>query len=65
MIEKKEKKGDVTIYYVDKDYGDDKLEKVMNKKLKRTDIKDFIDDDADVYTKDGKLLNSVMKGQFL
>ena len=56
MIEKKEKKGDVTIYYVDKDYGDDKLEKVMNKKLKRTDIKDFIDDDADVYTKDGKLL---------
>jgi hypothetical protein len=56
MIEKKEKKGDVTIYYVDKDYGDDKLEKVMNKKLKRSDIKDFIDDDADVYTKDGKLL---------
>jgi hypothetical protein len=56
MIEKREKKGDVTIFYVDKDYGDDKLEKVMNKKLKRSDIKDFIDDNADVYTKDGKLL---------
>lgn len=56
MIEKKEKKGDITVYYVDKDYDDDKLEKIMNKKLKRTDIKDIIDDDADVYTKDGKLL---------
>ena len=56
MIEKKEKKGGVTIYYVDKDYGDDKLEKVMDKKLKRSDIKDFIHDDADVYTKEGKLL---------
>jgi len=56
MIEKKEKKGGVTIYYVDKDYDNSKLEKVMNKKLKRSDIKDFIDDDADVYTKDGKLL---------
>ncbi len=56
MIEKKEKKGGVTIYYVDKDYDNSKLEKVMNKKLKRSDINDFIDDDADVYTKDGKLL---------
>jgi hypothetical protein len=56
MIEKKEKKGGVTIYYVDKDYDDNKLEKVMNKMLKRSDIKDIIDDDADVYTADGKLL---------
>lgn len=56
MIEKKEKNGNITIYYVDKDYDDDKLEKVMNNKLKRTDIKDIINDDADVYTKDGKLL---------
>lgn len=56
MIEKKDKKGGVTIYYVDKDYDDNKLEKVMNKKLKRSDIKDIIDDDADVYTKDGRLL---------
>jgi hypothetical protein len=56
MIEKKEKKGGVTIYYVDKDYDDAKLEKVMNKKLNKSDIKDIIDDDADVYTADGKLL---------
>jgi hypothetical protein len=56
MIEKKEKKGGVTIYYVDKDYDDAKLSKVLNKKLKRSDIKDIIDDDADVYTTDGKLL---------
>jgi hypothetical protein len=56
MIEKREKKGGITIYYVDKDYDDSKLSKVMNKKLKRSDIKDIIDEDADVYTKDGKLL---------
>lgn len=56
MIEKKEKKGSVTVYYVDKEYDDTKLEKVLNKKLKRSDIKDIIDDDADVYTKDGTLL---------
>ena len=56
MIEKKEKKGSVTIYYVDKDYDDAKVEKVLDKKLKRSDIKDIIDDDADVYTKEGKLL---------
>jgi len=56
MIIKKEKKGEVTIYYVDKDYDDSKLTKVLNKKLKRDQIKTIIDDDADVYTKDGKLL---------
>jgi hypothetical protein len=56
MIEKKEKQGDVTIYYVEKDYDDTKLAKVMDKMLKRSDIKDIIDDDADVYTTDGKLL---------
>jgi len=56
MIEKKEKKGNITIYYVKKDYEDSKLSKVMNKKLKRSDIKDIIDHDADVYTEDGKLL---------
>jgi hypothetical protein len=50
MIEKKEKKGNVTIYYVKKDYDDSKLNKVMNKKLKRSDIETIIDHDADVYT---------------
>jgi len=56
MIEKKEKKGNVTIYHVSKDYDDSKLNKVLNRKLKRSDIKDIIDDDADVYTTEGKLL---------
>jgi len=56
MIEKKEKKEGITIYYVKKDYDDNKLSKVLNKKLKRSDIKDFIHDDADVFTEEGKLL---------
>lgn len=56
MIEKKEKKGNITIYYVEKDYDDNKLSKVLDKKLKRSDIKDIITEDADVYTSDGKLL---------
>ena len=56
MIDKKEKKGNITIYYVKKDYADDKLSKVLNKKLKRSDIKTIIDDDADVYNEEGKLL---------
>lgn len=56
MIDKKEKKGNITIYYVKKDYADDKLSKVLNRKLKRSDIKTIIDDDADVYNEEGKLL---------
>jgi hypothetical protein len=30
MIIKKEKKGDLNIYHVDKDYDDDKMEKKLN-----------------------------------
>lgn len=56
MIEKKEKKGNVTIYYVKKDYDDDKLLKVLNKKLKRDNIKLIIDHDADVFDENGNLL---------
>ena len=56
MIIKKEKKGNVTIYYVDKDYDDNKLANVLNKKLKSNDIKTILDDDADVYTKEGNIL---------
>lgn len=56
MIIDKVKKGSVTIYTVDKDYSDEKLKSVMNKKLRRNQIKDIIDHDADVYTKEGKLL---------
>ena len=56
MIIKREKKGNVMIYYAKKDYDDSKLTKVLNKKLKRSDIKTIIKDDADVYTEDGELL---------
>jgi hypothetical protein len=56
MIIKKEKNGNVTIYHVDKDYDDIKLQKVLNTKLKPSQIKDIIKEDADVYTKEGKLL---------
>lgn len=56
MIIKKEMNDGITIYYVKKDYDDDKLSKVLNTKLKKGDIKDIINEDADVFTEDGKLL---------
>ena len=56
MIEKKVKKGNLTIYYLKKDYDDDKLLKVLNKKIKRDAIKTIIDHDADVFCENGKLL---------
>jgi macrodomain Ter protein organizer (MatP/YcbG family) len=63
MIIDKQKKGNITIYYVDKDYDDDRLHKILNKKLKPDQIKHIIDDDADVYTKDGKLLLKFRKNK--
>jgi len=56
MIYKKEKKGNIMIYFVKKDYDDNKLSEIMNKKLNKNDIKVIIHHDADVYTEDGKLL---------
>jgi hypothetical protein len=56
MIIKKEKKGNITIFIVDKEYDDEKMEKKMNTLLKPEHIKTIIDYDADVYTKEGKLL---------
>ena len=56
MIIKREKKDGVYVYHVDKDYDDDRVEKIMDKKLKSHDIKDIIKNDTDVYTKEGKLL---------
>ena len=54
IIEKKE--GKIVKYYVDKDYDNNKLIKVLNTKLRRNQIQIIIDHDADVYTKEGKLL---------
>lgn len=56
MIDKKEVKNGIAVYTVSPEYDQDKLEKRMNKFLKREDIKTIIDHDADVYTNDGKLL---------
>jgi hypothetical protein len=56
MIIEQKKKGKVTEYIVDKDYPDEKLAKVLNHKVKPQHIKTIIKDDADVYTKEGKLL---------
>lgn len=55
-IIKKEKKGNVTIFTVEKDFDDEKMETKMNKLLKPKDIKTIIDYDTDVYTNEGKLL---------
>ena len=63
MLFDKKKNGTITIYTVDKDYDDNKLTNVLNKKLKRNQIKTIIDDDADVYTKEGKLLLKFRKNK--
>jgi hypothetical protein len=52
MIIDKKKKSNVTIYYVDKDSNDAKLDKKINPKQ----IKTILNKDCDVYTKDGNLL---------
>ena len=56
MIDKMVRKRNVMIYFVSKDYENSDLEHVMNRKLKRADIKTIINHDADVLTEDGKLL---------
>jgi hypothetical protein len=56
MIIKKEKKGDITIYYVKKDISDEKMTTYKNKHVSPNQIKLIINDDADVYTEDEKLL---------
>ena len=56
MIIKKETKNGVTIYTVEKDFDDAKMLTKMAKKLHRSQIKDIIDSDADVYAADGTLL---------
>uniref|UniRef100_A0A6C0HT44 2OGFeDO JBP1/TET oxygenase domain-containing protein n=1 Tax=viral metagenome TaxID=1070528 RepID=A0A6C0HT44_9ZZZZ len=55
-IIKKEKKGNITTFIVEKDFDDEKMESKMNKLIKPKDIKTIIDYDADVYTNEGKLL---------
>ena len=63
MIIEKTKKGNTMVYYVDKDYDNSKLSKVLNKRLKREQVKTIIDHDADVYSKEGKLLMRFRKAK--
>jgi hypothetical protein len=63
MIIKKEQKGNVTVYYVDKEITDEKMESYKNKKVTPTQIKLIINDNADVYSKEGILLLKFRKGK--
>jgi hypothetical protein len=63
MLIKKEKKGNVTIYYVDKNISDDKMDALSNTYVKPNQIELTIDDDADVYTVDNQLLLRFRKGK--
>jgi hypothetical protein len=56
MIIKTDKKGGVTIYYLEKDIDDVKMDSMKNKFLKKEQIKTIIDHDADVYGANGILL---------
>ena len=56
MIIKKEKKGTTTIYHIDKEIPDDKVDALKNTFVKPSQIKLVLKDDADVYDKDDKLL---------
>jgi hypothetical protein len=57
MIIKKEKKGNIMIYIVEKDFDNNKLSNIMNKKLNNNKGQYFIiEDNADVYTVDNNLL---------
>ena len=56
MIIEQKKNGNVIEYIVDKDYPDSKLDKFLNHKIKPQQISKIINQDADVYTKEGKLL---------
>jgi hypothetical protein len=56
MIIKKETVDGIPVYYVRKNYDDDIMTSKMNTYVEKSDIKDVIEDDADVYTEDGKLL---------
>jgi len=63
MLIKKEKKGNITIYYLDKNITDEKMDSLKNTYVKPSQIDFTIDDDADVYDKDNNLLLKFRKGK--
>jgi hypothetical protein len=56
MIIKKETVNEIPVYHVSKNYDDSIMTSKMDTYIEKSDIKDVIEDDADVYTEDGKLL---------
>jgi hypothetical protein len=56
MIIKKETVDGIKVYHVGKNWDDARMADRMNTYVEKSDIKDVIDDDADVFTEDGKLL---------
>lgn len=63
MIIKTEKKGNLTIHTVSKDFDDATMEKKMNTFLKRDDISKIINYDCDVFCEDGTLLLKFRKNK--
>ena len=64
MIIKKEIKNKVTIYYVEKEITDEKMENLKNTYVKKSQINLIIDHDADVYnTENNKLLLKFRKNK--
>jgi hypothetical protein len=56
MIISKEKKDGVTIYYLDKNISDERMEKLKNTYVKSSQISIIINNDADIYNADGSKL---------
>jgi len=65
MLIKKEKKGGIIVYTVDKNISDEKMSKLKNTYVSKSQIDFIIDHDADVYTKTGKLLLRFRKNKLL
>jgi len=56
MIIKKETIDGILVYHVSKNYDDDKMNTKMNTFIDKSDIKDVIDRDVDIFTEEGNLL---------
>lgn len=63
MIIRKEKKGNVDVFYVDKNMSDDAMSNLKGSYVKKSQISLIIDSDADVYTSDNKLLLKFRKNK--
>jgi hypothetical protein len=63
MVIRKEKKGDVDVYYVDKNMSDDTISNLKGTFVKKSQISLIINSDADVYTNDNKLLLKFRKNK--